>query len=130
MESEEWKMEKNKSIKSTKGKLVKNKGKHEHIRLEEFLADTKIVPGKKERGAGVYALYNGTKLYYVGLSVSSIRRRLRSHSKVGSSKYGYWDNFSFYQMPFKKRMKYIKDIETILIHVSNPPRSKQKGKFH
>jgi hypothetical protein len=121
-------MKKKPSHKSTKGKLVKNKG--EHIPLKEFLANKKIVPGKKERGSGVYALYNGTKLYYIGLSVSSIRQRLRSHSKEGSSKYGNWNNFSFYQMPFKKRSKYVKDIETILISIFDPKHNKQKGKIY
>ena len=37
-------------------------------------------PGRDQRGSGIYVLYKGDKVYYVGLSTVSIRGRLRMHA--------------------------------------------------
>jgi hypothetical protein len=81
--------------------------------------------GKNKRGRGIYILYKGKEVYYIGLSKSSLRSRLRRHATRDRHK-GNWDNFSFYQIG---RTKYIKDIESLLLRVNNPPGNRVKGRF-
>jgi len=82
--------------------------------------------GRKDRGRGIYVLYNKGRVYYIGLSSSSMRSRLRSHAKRDRHA-GKWDTFSFYQV---RRGKYIKDIESLLLRVFRPPGNKVSGRFH
>jgi len=72
---------------------------------------------------GVYALYRRGKLYYVGLA-SSLSGRLKKHLRDHHSKS--WDRFSVY---LTIGPQYMKEIESVLIRISNPPGNKQKGKF-
>ncbi len=72
--------------------------------------DYKIALGKKNRGQGIYVLYSDNKIYYIGLSKSSLRSRLRKHAIKDRHK-GKWNYFSFYQIT---RTKYIKDIESVV----------------
>jgi GIY-YIG catalytic domain len=81
---------------------------------------------KKDRGHGIYVLYKNDQVYYVGLSKSSLRSRIRSHATRDRHK-GKWDTFSFYQIG---RSKYIKDIESLLLRIIHPTGNKVKGKFH
>ncbi len=72
---------------------------------------------------GVYALYRRGKLYYVGLA-SSLLGRLKQHltNKHGDT----WDRFSVY---LTIGPAYMKEIESVLIRISDPPGNKQRGKF-
>jgi hypothetical protein len=105
--------------KSDRGKLIKKH--HEHLDAEEY----QKALGKKERGRGIYVLWRGNKIYYIGLSKTSLRRRLRTHAIKDRHK-GKWDNFSFYQIG---RTRFIKDIESLLIRVCRPDGNKIKGRF-
>lgn len=104
---------------SDKNKLVK---KHdEHRDWESY--NTAL--GKRQRGSGIYVLYDKDEVYYVGLSKTSLKGRLRKHALRDRHK-GNWDNFSFYQIT---RQQYIKDIETLLLRVYKPLGNKVGGKF-
>jgi hypothetical protein len=82
--------------------------------------------GRKDRGRGIYVLYKRRRVYYIGLSASSMRNRLRTHA-TRDHHAGNWDTFSFYQV---RRGKYIKDIESLLLRIFRPPGNKISGRFH
>jgi len=104
---------------SDRGRLVK---KHwEHKVAEEY----RDALGSKARGRGIYVLYKGDAVYYIGLSRASLRVRIRSHARTDRHK-GQWDSFSFYQIG---RTRYIKDIESLLLCIIRPPGNRVKGKF-
>ncbi len=75
------------------------------------------------RNAGIYALYNKEKLYYVGLA-TALRGRLRAHVKNrhGSS----WDRFSIY---LTIKDQHLREIEALLLRIANPIGAKQRGKL-
>lgn len=108
------------SRKTTRNKLVKKWD--ERVSYDKY----SNALGKKQRGKGIYILYKGKKPYYVGLSTSSLRGRIRRHATKDRHK-GKWDNFSFYQI---LKTKYIKDIESLLLRYYKPDGNKVKGKFH
>ncbi len=93
----------------------------EHRKCEDLI----YALGKKKRGRGIYVLYNGNKIYYIGLSKRSLRGRLRQHM-VRDKHRGKWDNFSFYQIG---RTRYIKDIESLFLRVCFPPGNRIRGRF-
>lgn len=72
---------------------------------------------------GVYALYHGEKLYYVGLA-TNLRNRLKTHLKDRHA--GKWDHFSVY---LTTDSDHLKDLESLLLRVLFPSGNKQKGKF-
>jgi len=73
--------------------------------------------------SGVYALYRRQKLYYVGLA-GSLLRRLKNHLKDHHGQT--WDRFSVY---LTVGPQYMREIEALLIRISDPPGNKVKGKF-
>ena len=105
---------------SNKNKLVKKF--LEHRKWDDY----KLALGKKNRGRGIYVLYKNKKVYYIGLSTSSLRSRLRRHATRDRHK-GKWDEFSFYQIG---RIKYVKDIESLMLRIFHPSGNKVSGKFH
>lgn len=72
---------------------------------------------------GVYALYRKNKLYYVGLA-NNLMDRLKTHLK--DRHHNRWDRFSVY---LTIKSSHIKELESLLIRVTNPPSNKIKGKF-
>jgi hypothetical protein len=111
-------MKKDKKI-SDRSRLVK---KHlEHVDWKLY----REALGKKERGRGIYVLYKGDEVYYIGLSKCSLRSRLRRHASRDRHK-GKWDNFSFFQIG---RTKYIKDTESLLLKIFKPRGNKMLGRF-
>jgi len=70
---------------------------------------------------GVYALYKGHMLYYVGLT-SNMRTRIKHHLKDRHA--GKWDSFSFY---LTEDNKHIKELETLILKVAEPKGNKVKG---
>jgi hypothetical protein len=72
----------------------------------------KVAPGRDHYGSGIYILYKGDAIYYVGLSKVSIKRRLIKHTQDKHKEK--WDHFSFYHIPKKQ---YVKDIESILLGI-------------
>ena len=108
-----------KKHKSDKSRLVKRHLEHWPVKGYKYAL------GKKNRGIGIYILYRGKKVYYIGLSKSSLRSRIRKHALRDHHK-GHWNNFSFYQIG---RKKYIKDIESLLLRVFRPKGNRVGGKF-
>ena len=75
------------------------------------------------RNAGIYALYRKGKLYYVGLAAAGLLGRLRSHVR---NRRGKWDRFSIY---LTIKDEHLREIEALLLRISNPPGVKQRGKL-
>jgi hypothetical protein len=112
---------KSKSKNSNKGALMKGMSKP---LPRELLRDPVFEDGLNEimRGyAGVYALYNRTKLYYVGLA-TNLYARIRWHTKNRHK--NKWDSFAIFRI---NRVRYLKDIETLLLRVSKPPGNSVSG---
>ena len=72
--------------------------------------------------AGIYALYHGPKLYYVGLT-KNLFGRIRWHLKDRHARR--WDSFVIFRI---KRVNYLKDIETLLTHLVTTRGNRVKGK--
>lgn len=66
------------------------------------------------RRAGVYALYRGRKLYYVGLA-SNLMGRIKNHLK--DRHHGSWDKFSVYLTQHHEHMK---ELESLLLRIVKP----------
>ena len=95
-----------------------------HLEHEDWKSYREAL-GKKGRGRGIYVLYKGEEVYYIGLSKSSLRSRIRGHATRDRHK-GKWDNFSFFQIG---RTKYIKDTESLLLKIYKPRGNKVHGRF-
>jgi predicted GIY-YIG superfamily endonuclease len=104
-----------KNTSGNKGKLVKDY--KEHVNRNDFSS------AKVPKMYGVYALYNYDGLCYIGLA-TNLHKRISVHSR---SKHKKWINFSWYAIP---KIKFIKDVETILIRITHPKYNKVSGKFH
>lgn len=105
---------------SNKGALIKGMSKRLPI---ELLGDDSFKDGLQNimRGyAGVYALYKGDKLYYVGLA-TNLYGRLRGHTK--NKHKGKWNLFAI----FRGRVRFLKDMETLLLQVAKPPGNSVTG---
>ncbi len=72
--------------------------------------------------AGIYALYHGDSLYYTGLT-GNLHGRIRWHLKDRHR--GRWDHFVVFRI---HRVRYLKDIETIVLSLTSPPGNKVHGK--
>lgn len=81
----------------------------------------KEVPGKRENGVGVYALYNNYGLYYIGKG-TSIKKRLTTHKR---SKTKRWNKYSWYQT---KNIEDAEELEAIILRITNPPENKQSAR--
>lgn len=108
----------NKKI-SDKNKLIK---KYLENKSRKFYKDAL---GSKHKGRGIYALYKGDNIYYIGLSKKSLRGRLRRHA-LGDRHKNKWDAFSFYQIG---KTKYIRDIESLLLRIFRPKGNRVIGRF-
>jgi len=115
---------KKKRKKSHTGQVIKDSQKFNEFDANDPLV-FKNVPRTANKGSGIYALYNEYGLYYVGLSNRSIRSRLREHAYSDRHK-GKWNLFSWYHIP---NIKYVKDIESALLDIINPPGNIQTGKI-
>jgi hypothetical protein len=72
---------------------------------------------------GVYALYSGQELYYVGLA-RSLSARLKQHLKDRHK--GAWDGFSMYLTASDAHMR---ELEALLIRIANPPGNRVSGRL-
>lgn len=76
---------------------------------------------------GIYALYDGSELYYVGRS-NELRRRVKHH--LFDRHLASWTHFSLY---LARREDHIHEIESLLVRISNPkgnrviPRGRSTG---
>ena len=72
---------------------------------------------------GIYSLYKGTRLYYVGLA-SNLRGRLKHHLKDRHEKT--WDHFSIY---LTIESSHLRELEALSIRIASPEGNRQKGKL-
>jgi len=84
-----------------------------HKVVNEFIRDQ----------AGVYALYKGKRLYYVGLA-TNLQRRLNTHLRDRHQ--NDWDRFSVY---LTTRDEHIKELESLLLRIMSPKGNIQGGRF-
>lgn len=63
------------------------------------------IPKIRGRRVGLYVLYKGKRIVYIGKSETSLRRRLNEH--IGDSLKHRWDSFSW----FITKQKYTADLE-------------------
>ena len=77
------------------------------------------------RKSGIYVLRKDRDVYYVGLA-SSVRSRLAEHLKDHHRKK--WDEFDLYIIQ-KNKVKYLKELETLLIRVAKPRGNKTEPDF-
>jgi len=72
---------------------------------------------------GIYALYKGNKLYYVGLA-KNLRTRLRSHLRDRHR--STWDRFSIF---LTTSGKHLKELESLVLRIASPKGNRTAGKF-
>lgn len=77
------------------------------------------VKGKR----GVYALFKGTRLYYVGLA-SNLRSRLKAH--VRDRHAGAWDFFSMY---LTETDEHLRELEALVLRITMPRGNRSRTKF-
>lgn len=82
-----------------------------------------VLQGYTRRRNGVYALYRGDRLYYVGLA-RDLRGRVNQHLK--NRHRGAWDRFSMY---LTIGDDHIRELESLVLRVVRPKGNKQIGKF-
>lgn len=108
--------------KSNKGALIKGMSR----RLSAELLDDPLfrhsLRGIMRGYAGIYGLYHGKQLYYTGLT-KNLLGRIRWHRKDRHR--GKWDHFVIFRI---QRVRYLKDIETLILNLTEPPGNRVKGK--
>lgn len=95
----------------------------ESIRADVFEQFQKVITGFVDQRNGIYALYHGDRLYYVGLA-SNMRSRLKAHLRDRHK--GLWDRFSVY---LTNGDAHIKELESLMLRVVKPEGNRVKGKL-
>lgn len=72
---------------------------------------------------GVYALYKGTRLYYVGLA-TNLRSRIKAHLRDRHAEA--WDFFSLY---LTTRDEHLRELEALVMRITMPSGNRSKTKF-
>ena len=72
---------------------------------------------------GVYALYKGDRLYYVGLA-TNLRNRIKHHRLDKHA--GKWDKFSLYLV---RNVEHIKEIESLILRIATPKGNAVRGRL-
>lgn len=80
---------------------------------------TSLVAGQH----GVYALYKGARLYYVGLA-TNLKNRVKHH--LQDKHKGKWDKFSLYLV---RKTDHIKELESLLLRIADPKGNSVKGRL-
>ena len=111
--------------KSNRGRIIKDYNEF----IEYDWKDNSVfqnIPSSlsKPKGRGIYALYDHHGLYYVGLTTSSLKSRIKRHTRDRHRKK--WNKFSWYLIP---NFKYSKDMETAILRIINPKGNRVKGKI-
>lgn len=106
---------------SEKGALVKGYlEKKDRKGFELLLSRYKEVIGNS---SGIYALYKGKKLYYVGIA-QNLLGRVDWHTRDKHK--NRWDKVSFFVID---KHRYSKDIETVLLRIIEPRGNGTRGQF-
>lgn len=106
---------------SMKGALVKG-----YLQRKDRKGFELLLPRYKEvirDSSGIYALYKGNKLYYVGIA-KNLLGRVGWHTKDKHK--NKWDKVSFFVID---KHRYSKDIETVILRIAEPRGNGTRGKF-
>ena len=106
---------------SKKGALIKG-----YLEKKDRISFDKLLPRYRDvigNSSGIYALYKGKKLYYVGIALNLLNRVANHLNDKHSKK---WDNVSFFIID---KHKFSKDIETVILRIAEPIGNGTKGKF-
>jgi len=82
-----------------------------------------LIAGLIRGHAGVYALYKGERLYYVGLAIN-LMSRVKHHLKDRHKKR--WDKFSVY---LTSQGAHIKPLESLMLRIALPTGNRVKGRM-
>ena len=88
--------------------------------IEDYQAFFREVARRRN---GVYALYKGKRLYYVGLA-TNLSGRLKAHLRNRHG--GHWDRFSIY---LTVGDSHIRELEALVLRIVQPKGNRQIGKF-
>ena len=106
---------------STKGRLIKGMtDKMPSSLLKNPIFKEKLKEMMKDY-AGIYGLYRKDKPYYVGLT-KNLLRRIKRHLKDRHKRK--WDSFQIFRI---KKIDYLKDIETLLLHIVKTKGNRVRG---
>ena len=108
---------------SFKGALIKGMSKKLPSNILEDDTFKQGLPQIMKGYSGIYALYKRNKLYYVGLT-TNLHSRVKWHLKDRHARK--WDGFKIFRI---KRIRYLKDIETLIHNLVDAPGNKVKGKL-
>jgi hypothetical protein len=114
-------------LKSTHRSLVINR--LEKVSKELFKNHFALITELVGNSPGIYALYDGSELYYVGKS-TDLKSRVKQHLR--DKHFASWTHFSLYLV---RRAEHIHEIESLLVRIANPkgnsviPAGKSSGKI-
>lgn len=106
---------------SEKGALVKG-----YLEKKDRKGFELLLPRYKEvigDSSGIYALYKGKKLYYVGIA-QNLLGRVDWHTRDKHK--NRWDKVSFFVID---KHRYSKDIETVILRIAEPRGNGTRGQF-
>lgn len=86
----------------------------EYVSKILFRRHFKLITDLVGNSPGIYALYDGGELYYVGKS-TDLKKRVKQHLR--DRHYASWTHFSLYLV---RKSAHINEIETMLIRIANP----------
>lgn len=88
--------------------------KLENVSKEAFRKHYDLITKLVGTSLGIYCLYDGSALYYVGKS-TDLRKRVRHHLR--DRHFASWTHFSLYLV---EKVAHIDEIESLLIRIANP----------
>jgi predicted GIY-YIG superfamily endonuclease len=111
-----------KERRTTKGALIKGMTKQLPSEILASPIFRKKLQELMKGYAGIYALYDRDRPYYVGLT-TNLFGRVNGHLKDRHK--GQWDHFVIFRI---KKVDYLKDIETLITHLMPWPGNSVKGR--
>ena len=95
----------------------------ENVSYDLFVKYAPLIARYVQGRNGIYALYKGEDLYYVGLAVD-LRRRIKQHmaDRHGTS----WDRFSVY---LTQGDHFLKEMESLILRIILPQGNRVKGRL-
>jgi len=88
--------------------------KLENVSKEAFRTHYDLITQLVGTSPGIYCLYDGGALYYVGKS-ADLRKRVKQHLR--DKHFASWTHFSLYLV---QKVAHIEEIESLLIKIANP----------
>lgn len=95
----------------------------ENIGAEVFEKYAAVITRFVDRRNGIYALYKGEALYYVGLA-SNLKGRVKQHLSDRHARK--WDRFSVY---LTQGDRFLKEMESLLLRITPTEGNRVKGKL-